>query len=310
LRLRTEFISETEEKARMRATLDGMEAMIAATLSFARDDAAPVHDLLEEFIQRGFAEQVLVKGEGNFNLGVDGYEYEFSLNGEKVPLAPLQNTFSPPAQEGRRGFIVLEAQIQGKGLTGVNLRKNLQGSATMEISKLNIQIGKMPESGFTRGFLSTIAKFLQISEMSEAPIEKIPIQTLAGMGKIVLKLLQAQSSALLVKIRGNIPIAPVLGESTLDLPVHLAISKTLNNKLSMDEEEVDAKATYNSLPDFVQLVGTLNRPNKEIDMMTLGKFFPQLLGGATSAIGKNIGNTIKNLFNSDSSEEKNSDKDK
>lgn len=40
LRLRTEFISETEEKTRMRATLDEMEAMIAATLSFARDDAA------------------------------------------------------------------------------------------------------------------------------------------------------------------------------------------------------------------------------------------------------------------------------
>ena len=40
LRLRTEFISETEEKTRMCATLDEMEAMIAATLSFARDDAA------------------------------------------------------------------------------------------------------------------------------------------------------------------------------------------------------------------------------------------------------------------------------
>jgi signal transduction histidine kinase len=39
LRLRTEFIGDPEEQARMRATLDEMEAMIAATLSFARDDA-------------------------------------------------------------------------------------------------------------------------------------------------------------------------------------------------------------------------------------------------------------------------------
>ncbi len=39
LRLRTEFIAETEEKVRMRATLDEMEAMIAATLPFARDEA-------------------------------------------------------------------------------------------------------------------------------------------------------------------------------------------------------------------------------------------------------------------------------
>ncbi|MEI6557611.1 MAG: ATP-binding protein [Rhodospirillaceae bacterium] len=40
LRLRTEFIADPEEQARMRATLDEMEAMIAATLSFAREDAA------------------------------------------------------------------------------------------------------------------------------------------------------------------------------------------------------------------------------------------------------------------------------
>lgn len=39
LRLRTEFIEDAEEQARMRTTLDEMEAMIAATLSFARDDA-------------------------------------------------------------------------------------------------------------------------------------------------------------------------------------------------------------------------------------------------------------------------------
>lgn len=38
LRLRTEFIAETEERIRMQATLEGMEAMIAATLSFARND--------------------------------------------------------------------------------------------------------------------------------------------------------------------------------------------------------------------------------------------------------------------------------
>ncbi|MBI1208856.1 MAG: HAMP domain-containing protein [Azospirillum sp.] len=40
LRLRTEFITDPDERARMRATLAEMEGMIAATLAFARDDAA------------------------------------------------------------------------------------------------------------------------------------------------------------------------------------------------------------------------------------------------------------------------------
>ncbi|CAK0761297.1 two-component system, OmpR family, osmolarity sensor histidine kinase EnvZ [Azospirillaceae bacterium] len=39
LRLRTEFITENEEKVRILSTLDEMETMIAATLSFAREDA-------------------------------------------------------------------------------------------------------------------------------------------------------------------------------------------------------------------------------------------------------------------------------
>jgi signal transduction histidine kinase len=40
LRLRTEFITDLEQQTRMRANLDEMEAMISATLAFARDDTA------------------------------------------------------------------------------------------------------------------------------------------------------------------------------------------------------------------------------------------------------------------------------
>ncbi len=40
LRLRAEFVEDEEERARMLATLDEMEALIGATLAFARDDAA------------------------------------------------------------------------------------------------------------------------------------------------------------------------------------------------------------------------------------------------------------------------------
>jgi signal transduction histidine kinase len=39
LRLRAEFIEDTEEQAKTLATLKEMEAMIASTLTFARDDA-------------------------------------------------------------------------------------------------------------------------------------------------------------------------------------------------------------------------------------------------------------------------------
>ena len=47
LKLRAEFISDDEQRTKMLADLDEMEAMIAATLNFARDDAAnePTCDL-------------------------------------------------------------------------------------------------------------------------------------------------------------------------------------------------------------------------------------------------------------------------
>ena len=40
LRLRAEFLDDDEQRRRMLADLDEMEAMIAATLAFARDEAA------------------------------------------------------------------------------------------------------------------------------------------------------------------------------------------------------------------------------------------------------------------------------
>ena len=40
LRLRAEFLEDEEQRRRMLADLDEMEAMIAATLAFARDEAA------------------------------------------------------------------------------------------------------------------------------------------------------------------------------------------------------------------------------------------------------------------------------
>lgn len=40
LRLRAEFMTDEEERRKVMATLDDMEAMIASTLAFARDDAA------------------------------------------------------------------------------------------------------------------------------------------------------------------------------------------------------------------------------------------------------------------------------
>ncbi len=64
LKLRAEFIEDEEQRAKMLADLDEMEAMIAATLVFARDDAANeptkqldlvqlVRDIVDDDIKRG-----------------------------------------------------------------------------------------------------------------------------------------------------------------------------------------------------------------------------------------------------------------
>ena len=81
-----------------------------------------------------------VNGMVALNLGVPGYTYDLSFQADRVPLEPLANSFSTNRAGYFKGDLIGSAQIKGAGVTGVNLRKNLNGQVALSVTNMNLEI--------------------------------------------------------------------------------------------------------------------------------------------------------------------------
>jgi signal transduction histidine kinase len=108
LRLRAEFVEDDEQRARMLADLDEMEKMIAATLAFARDDAAS-----EPRVRLDLAAMIQGLVEDQQDLGADcRYDGPDSLVIEARPVAlkrGLANLIDNAIKYGHRARLTLDA---------------------------------------------------------------------------------------------------------------------------------------------------------------------------------------------------------
>ena len=75
-----------------------------------------------------------VKATADLNLGVVGYQYDVMFDANRVPIAPLTDTFSPAYKGKAKGDLLANAQIKGAGITGTSLQKNLSGRASVVLT--------------------------------------------------------------------------------------------------------------------------------------------------------------------------------
>ncbi len=59
----------------------------------------------------------------DLNLGVPGYRYDVAFSADRIPVAPLVNTFVPDRKGQMGGTLTANAQIKGAGITGASLAK-------------------------------------------------------------------------------------------------------------------------------------------------------------------------------------------
>ena len=233
----------------------------------------------------------------DLNLGVKGYIYALSLLMDKVPLEPIANTFSPANRGQYQGLILANVQIKGAGVTGASLQKNLGGQVSFTFTNASIQlIGPK-----TKRLVVPIATLLRVDEITRSPLNWLDAQTELGGGNIKLNRFTIQSDAFEARTKGIIPIAEVLTNSPLNLPVEFALRRSLAEKSSLLPPNTPTNATYALLPQFVTVKGTLGDPKSDLNELALGGLLLKSGMGIAEKLGVKVdsrpGNVLQGVGN-------------
>ena len=233
-----------------------------------------------------------VNAKVDLNLGVKGYTYALSLQMDQVPLEPIANTFSPASRGQYQGLILAQAQIKGAGITGASLQKNLGGQAGFSFTNANLQL-LGPK---TRKLVVPIATLLRLEALTQSPLNWLQAQTELGDGTIHLSRFAVQSEAFEATTRGAIPIAEVLTNSPLNLPVEFALRRSLAEKAGLLPPNTPTNARYAALPNFVTVKGTLGDPKSVLNELALGGLLLKTGLGIAEKLGVNLGGKTGNLL--------------
>jgi len=233
----------------------------------------------------------------NLDLGVKGYTYALSAKLDKVPLEPIANTFSPASRGQYQGFIVVNAQINGAGVTGTSLQKHLGGQVGFSFTNANLQL-MGPK---TKRLLVPIATLLNINEITQTPLNWLETQTDLGNGNVKLSRFAVQGAAFDARTQGTIPIAQVLTNSPLNLPVEFSLSRSLAERSNLLPANTPTNAAYALLPPFVTINGTLGEPKSEVNKLALGGMLLQSGTGIAEKLGvkvdPKVGDALKGVSN-------------
>ena len=226
------------------------------------------------------------------DLGVPGYQYDLKFNADKIPVAPLANTFSPDYRGRAKGDLTAGAQIKGIGTTGTSLQKSLSGQVGVLFTNADIQIVG-PKA---KAFLTPISLLLGAPELLSSPVSWLGVQTTMGNGSINLKQFAVESQAFTAETQGQIPIAPVLGSSPLqNFPMTFALRRPLAQKIRMVPSNTPPNAKYVRLPSFIQVAGTLDNPKPELNKTALLGAGLQILTEKIPGLNEKTGGLLKGV---------------
>ena len=263
-----------------------------------------------------------VNGTADLNLGVPGYRYDVAFGGDRVPVAPLVNTFIPSRKGQLGGTFTAQAKFSGAGITGAGLQRNLTGQFAGGVTNLNLSVMDV-HSAILKTLINVIATIPQLlsspesalasllgqvtgqdgglmDEFKKSPIQVINAQIRAGGGRIDLTSASVESTAFKANAQGGIALAQVLTNSTIKIPVTVFVSQSIGKQLNLASANTVANATYVPLPQFLTMKGTIGVPKADINKVALGGMAVQSLGGGiinTSTNGTSqVGNLLNNLL--------------
>jgi uncharacterized protein involved in outer membrane biogenesis len=245
------------------------------------------------------------------DLGVPGYRYVVGFKAQSVPLTPLVNTFASDRAGQIGGQVFASLDLSGAGVTGASLQTNLTGQFNVLATNLNLSINNV-RTPILNAIVNTIIGLPDLiagltgkrdagqmkwaDEITARPIDVLLVNGGAGNGKVEIKETQVNSAAFQVQCAGDIVLATVLTNSTLQFPVHVALGRPYAAKLGMVNASTPTNAAYILLPDFLTVKGTLGKVEPEISKTGLLKVAGKAVGGLGKETGVALGEAGKSIY--------------
>jgi len=193
------------------------------------------------------------------DMSVPGFRYELMIKADKLPIAPLANSFAPEYKDRAAGDLFADFTLKGAGTTDKSLQKNLAANGSLNFTNANIQV---IEKGKLYPILSAVATALQMPEVLNSPLNAVGAEMKIAAGQIDISRASILSPALFAGISGNIPMSEVLTNSSLNLPVNFQLATSLARRIRMaDQSNTNA---YVPIPDFLVAKGTIGSPKADI----------------------------------------------
>ncbi len=256
------------------------------------------------------------------DLGVTGYRYDIAFNASAVPLVPLVNSFMPDRKGQLAGSTTASAQIKGAGITGSSLQTNLTGQFAFTATNLNLSVANV-RSPLLKSVINVIGSIPDLirnptaalgnllgglagggaangswsEALANSPIDLIQARGTAGAGRVQLQQTEVRGAAFQAQAAGELILAAQLTNSTILIPVHVALGRAQAAKAGLVDANTPTNAVYVNLPDFLKLKGTLGNPKADIDKLALAAFAVKAGGGIAGQIGGASGTKAGALIN-------------
>ena len=199
------------------------------------------------------------------NVGIPGYVYDVKGRLPGVPVGPLAKSFLTGEQADLGGTLDASAEVKGAGVTGAALREHLTGNVAFAATNLNYRITAL-KTPLMRTLVESLSTALRLPSISESPIRRIDTRVTADKGVVKLTSALVESAAFQAAAQGDIRLADVLTNSTLQLPVMVRLPKS--------------DGGWDELPSFLTFQGTLGVPKPVLDPLALARTMTRLPGAA------------------------------
>jgi hypothetical protein len=205
-------------------------------------------------------------GDIALDLGVRGWRYAMAFNAAGLPIAPLADSFAPDYRGRAKGDLWAKIKIDGAGVTGPSLRKNLAANLGLTFTNADIQI----VGPRLKGFLTPIAAAINAPGLLNSPLKWVAIDGGAGGGKLNFSQLALVSPAFTAATHGDLALADNLSASKLTRwPMAFQLERSLAERLRLSPKDTPTNAAFVGLPDFIRVAGTLDDPKPDLDLKAL-----------------------------------------